>query len=186
MNDLFEKACKYTVEKHKGQRRKDGSIYVLHPFEVATLVNTITQDEEVLAAALLHDIPEDCNVEINEITSLFGERVGQIVSLETEPKYPNLSKKDSWKLRKEEALRRLHNTNDIGFKIIYLCDKLSNIRSLYREYKTIGLEAFNKFNVTSISDQSWFYFSVLNELTQLKDTDAYKELEEKVKEIFKQ
>lgn len=186
MNDLFEKACKYTVEKHKGQRRKDGSIYVLHPFEVATIVNTITTDEEVLAAALLHDIPEDCNVEINEITSLFGERVGQIVSLETEPKYPNLSKKDSWKLRKEEALRRLHNTNDIGFKIIYLSDKLSNIRSLYREYKTIGLEAFNKFNVTSISDQSWFYFSVLNELSELNDTDAYKELKEKVKEIFKQ
>lgn len=184
MENIFEKACLYALEKHKNQRRKDGSIYILHPFEVATIVSTVTKDEDVLAASILHDVPEECDVDIEEIRNLFGDRVSDIVRLETEPKFPNLSKKDSWKLRKEEAINRLHNSNDIGFKIVYLSDKLANIRSLYISYQTMGLDAFNKFNVKSIDDQAWYYYSVLNEVSELKDTDIYREYEIKINEIF--
>lgn len=185
MENIFEKACIYALEKHKNQRRKDGSIYILHPFEVATILSTITKDEEVLAAGVLHDVPEDCDVEISEIKELFGDRVAEIVRLETKEKYPNIDKKESWKLRKEEMINRLHDSNDIGFKMVYLSDKLANIRSLYISYKKTGLDAFNKFNVKNVDDQEWYYYSVLNEVKELKDTDIYKEYENKINEIFK-
>lgn len=185
MNNLFDKACLYAIEKHKGQRRKDGSIYILHPFEVATIVSSITNDEEILAASMLHDVCEDCGVDVFEIKEFFTERVYNIVSLETEPKYNDISKHDSWRLRKETALNRLEETNEIGFKIIYLSDKLANIRSLYRDYTSIGVKAFDKFNNSSIEEQKWYYYSVLDKLSELSNTDAYNEFKSKLDIIFK-
>lgn len=185
MNKLFDKACIYAIEKHSCQKRKDGTLYILHPFEVASIANTITKDEEVLSAAILHDVCEECNIDTNEIRNLFGERVGKIVSLETEKKYQNLSKKDSWKLRKEEAIKRLKETDEIGFKIVYLSDKLANIRSLFIDYKCNGKEAFYKFNVTNIEEQAWYYYSILDAIRDLNNTDAYKEYKEKIDIIFK-
>lgn len=184
MDNLFDKACKYAIEKHSNQKRKDGSIYILHPFEVATIASTITNDEEVLSAAILHDCVEDTDSNIDEIYDLFGERISKLVENETEPVFPDLSKEESWKLRKKCALERLDKTTDIGFKIIYLSDKLSNIRSLYRDYRINGNEAFNKFNVKDIDTQSWFYHEVLKHLKELNEYDAYKELEEKIDIIF--
>ena len=185
MDNIFERAIKYATEKHSGQKRKDGTIYILHPLEVATIVSTITNDEEVIASAILHDVVEESDVNINEITEIFGDRVGKIVGLETEPKYFNLSKSESWKLRKEEAIRRLNETDDIGFKIVYLSDKLANIRSIYRDYMINGIDSFNKFNISDIGLQAWYYYSVLEAVKDLSEYDAYKELTEKVNSIFK-
>lgn len=147
MENIFEKACQYALIKHKNQYRKDGSIYILHPFEVATIAGTMTNDLDVLSAAVLHDVLEDSDASLIEIKELFNDRVCKLISLETEEKYPNLSKKDSWKLRKIEAIKRLEETDDIGFKIIYLADKLSNIRSLLRDINNNGIQAFNKLDI---------------------------------------
>ena len=185
MGNIVEKAIKYATEKHSGQKRKDGTIYVLHPLEVVTIASSITNDEEVLAAATLHDVIEECDIDIKEITNIFGNRVSKIVALETEPKYPELSKDKSWQLRKEEAIRRLNNSDDIGFKIVYLSDKLANIRSLFKDFNMNGLDALNKFNIRDKDMQAWYYFSVLEAVKELNKHDAYKELEDKVKYIFK-
>ena len=185
MGELFDKAYKYAVKHHEGQRRKDGTDFIQHPIEVTNIASTITNDEEVLASAMLHDVPEECKVAIEEIKLLFGDRVGRIVSLETEPFYPYISKQESWKLRKQEAIKRLSTTDEIGFKIVYLSDKLSNIRSLYNDYNRIGTNAFAKFNVSDMNTQAWYYYNVLANLSELKDTEAYKEFEEKLNHIFK-
>lgn len=184
MENIFEKACQYALIKHKNQYRKDGSIYILHPFEVATIAGTMTNDLDVLSAAVLHDVLEDSDASLIEIKELFNDRVCKLISLETEEKYPNLSKKDSWKLRKIEAIKRLEETDDIGFKIIYLADKLSNIRSLLRDINNNGIQAFNKFNVSNIDEQAWYYYSVLDNLKELKNTSAYFELSSKLEIIF--
>ena len=186
MNNIFDKACDYATKKHKGQYRKDGSIYILHPFEVAVIASTMTNDEEVLSAAILHDVLEECNVDISEITNLFGKRVSKLVALETEPKYLGISKEKSWPLRKMEAIRRLNTTDDIGFKIIYLSDKLSNIRSLYNDYLHNGIRAFDKFNISDINVQAWYYYSVLNELSELSNYTAYSEYKYLIDIIFKE
>ena len=185
MKSIFDKASEYAIKRHQNQRRKDGSLYILHPFEVVSIVSTITLDEEILASAMLHDVIEECDVEIHEIKELFTDRVAKIVELETEPKFLNLSKKDSWKLRKEEIIKRLKKTDEIGFKIVFLADKLSNIRSLYRDIEINGLKAFDKFNNNSIDEQEWFYYSALNEIRELKNTSAYQEFLEKLNYIFK-
>ena len=184
MVNIFERACVYAVNSHQGQRRKDGSVYILHPFEVASIAGTMTYDDEVLAAAILHDVCEECDVLPEALSKQFGERIGKLVSLETETKYPELPKDRSWKLRKIEALKRLDECDDIGFKIIYLSDKLSNIRSLYRDFSEIGLDAFKKFNVKDVNEQAWYYYSVLDELEELKETEAYQEFKGKIDIIF--
>ena len=185
MEGLFKEALEYATLKHQGMKRKDGSDYITHPIEVTTIANTITNDEEVLSTCMLHDVPEECDVSIDEIKKLFGDRVGKLVDLETEPKYSDIPKKESWILRKTEAIRRLNTTDDIGFKIVYLSDKLANLRSLYKDYQVNGLHAFDKFNVNDVNQQAWYYCSVLDELSELKDTEAYKEYEKYINEIFK-
>ncbi|MBR0412217.1 MAG: bifunctional (p)ppGpp synthetase/guanosine-3',5'-bis(diphosphate) 3'-pyrophosphohydrolase [Eubacterium sp.] len=58
MTDVFEKAVSFAARAHRGQKRKDGSIYILHPLEVAVIAGTMTHDEDVIAAAVLHDTVE--------------------------------------------------------------------------------------------------------------------------------
>lgn len=183
MENLFENACSYAIKMHKGQKRKDGTNYILHPFEVTTIASTMTNDEEILASAILHDVPEECNIEIDEIIQLFGKRVGIIVALETEPKYLHLSKTDSWKLRKQESINRLKSTDDIGYKIVFLSDKLANIRSIYNEYLK-GINSFENFNIKDKNTQAWYYYNVLENIKELKEFSAYKEYEEKINIIF--
>ena len=145
----------------------------------------MTKDEEVLAAAVLHDVPEECDININEITKLFGKRVGELVDLETEPKYPDLSKSKSWILRKQDDLNKLKQNDDIGFKMMFLSDKLSNIRAIYRIYLEKGLDAFNMLNFNDIESQAWFYYEILDNISELNETEAYKEYEKKLDLIFK-
>ncbi len=85
---IFEKAVAFAFKAHEGQRRKDGSIYVLHPLEVAVIVGSMTNDEEILAAAVLHDTVEDTSVTAQDILDNFGERVAELVAHETENKRP--------------------------------------------------------------------------------------------------
>ena len=93
----------------------------------------MTTDQEVIAAALLHDVVEDTHVTIDEIEEKFGKRVKELVLSETEDKRPNMPSSLSWRIRKEESLEVLKTTTDIGVLMIWLGDKLANIRSIYRE-----------------------------------------------------
>ena len=93
---LFDDAARFAVEAHADMTRKGGGLpYILHPFEVATIAASMTSDEEVLAAALLHDVVEDAGVDFNELRERFGNRVADLVASETENKYPG-SRWSSW------------------------------------------------------------------------------------------
>lgn len=80
---LLLRALKFAAEKHTRQRRKnpDATPYINHPIEVAELMATVggIEDEEVLAAAILHDTVEDTNTTFVEIEGLFGPRIARIV-----------------------------------------------------------------------------------------------------------
>ena len=66
--DIFDEAVRFAVEKHSGQTRKmSAAPYVLHPLEVASIVGTMTDDKETLAAAVLHDTVEDTDATLDEI-----------------------------------------------------------------------------------------------------------------------
>ena len=137
--DLFETALTFAVKAHAGAVRKGGAVpYVLHPLEVAVIAGTLTNDPEVLAAAVLHDTVEDTPATLSEIENAFGGRVARLVSSETENKRRGVPPEESWQIRKEESLRELKNASDPGTKIIWLSDKLSNMRSFYRMYRREG------------------------------------------------
>ena len=78
--DLLDRAIVFATYAHAGMTRKDGSTpYISHPLEAMAIASSITDDREVLAAALLHDVIEDSGVAARELEELFSERVAEIV-----------------------------------------------------------------------------------------------------------
>ena len=83
MNQL-EQAIIFAVRAHEGAYRKTGNIpFIMHPLEVAAIASTLTDDLDILAACVLHDVVEDTDITIEEIVHNFGERIGQFVADET-------------------------------------------------------------------------------------------------------
>ncbi|MBR0455340.1 MAG: HD domain-containing protein [Firmicutes bacterium] len=137
--NLLEEAIIYATIMHQGKIRKfEGSPYILHPLEVAQILSTMTDDDEIITAGILHDIVEDTDGTLEEIEKRFGERVAQLVDYESENVYPGEERKDTWKRRKEESLQVLKNNGDVGLRMLWLADKLSNIRSLAESYSEKG------------------------------------------------
>ncbi|MDO4815904.1 MAG: HD domain-containing protein [Bacillota bacterium] len=183
---LFDKALCFAVEKHSGQTRKvQNSPYILHPIEVAAIVGTMTNDEATLCAAVLHDTIEDTDTTLEEIRENFGKRVSLLVMTETENKRADRPAAETWHLRKEETLIMLEHTKDISVKMMWLGDKLSNVRSFYREYLKKGDELWQQFNQKDPREQAWYYHTIIKSIPELKDTDAYREFVQLVNEIFK-
>lgn len=174
MSGVFEKAVAFAFKAHEGQKRKDGTIYILHPLEVATIVGTMTNDEDVLAAAVLHDTVEDTSVSADDILTNFGEKIAELVSHETEDKRPEMKASDSWQIRKEESLAVLKNC-PIESKILWVGDKVSNMRSLAKEYEKIGVKIFERFNEKDPYKQRWYHQTVLEYTSELNEYPAYKE-----------
>lgn len=114
MIDLVSDALTFSVKAHDGMRRRKSEVpYILHPMEVGAIIGTMTDNQEVIAAGILHDVVEDAGVSILEIGEKFGARVMELVASETENKHEELPPEDTWRIRKEESLERLKNTDDI-------------------------------------------------------------------------
>ncbi len=175
--NVFEEAVAFAMEAHSGQTRKmSNTPYILHPLEVAAIAGTMTDELEVMAAAVLHDTVEDCNVDPYVIRDKFGSRVYALVMAETEDKMLNISLVDSWQTRKQDSLIVLENTKDRDVKILWLSDKLSNMRSFYRESEKSGGEFLTHLHQKDPKLQYWYFSSIARLLeSELGDTDAYRE-----------
>ncbi|MBO6039767.1 MAG: bifunctional (p)ppGpp synthetase/guanosine-3',5'-bis(diphosphate) 3'-pyrophosphohydrolase [Oscillospiraceae bacterium] len=183
---LFDEAIEFAVRAHSGAvRRRESTPYILHPLEAATIVGTMTSDEDVLAAAVLHDTVEDTDVTIEQIAERFGERVAILVASETENKRPGQDKKATWHIRKTESLETLKTASDPGVKLLWLGDKLSNIRSFYRAWRISGNSLWRSFNQDDPAEQAWYYRSIDAQLSDLHDHDAWQEYHFLVELIFK-
>ena len=81
---LVDSAIRFAVDAHSGtERRGKGFPYIIHPLEAMEIVATITNDPEMLAAAVLHDTVEDTDVTTEDIRKIFGERVARLVVSDT-------------------------------------------------------------------------------------------------------
>ncbi len=183
-NSILDRAILFAVEAHSGQLRKDGSAFILHPLEDASIVGTMTMDPEALAAAVLHDTVEDTAVTPARIEAEFGARVYELVMHETEDKRAELPPAETWRIRKEETLAVLAKTEDIAVKMLWLGDKLSNIRALYRQFLERGEIAFKQFNVTDPHEHAWYYGTVLRLLKDLSEYPAYEEFDRLYHAVF--
>ena len=185
MNDLVSKALVFSAKAHDGmRRRKSDAPYILHPMEVAAIIGTMTDDQEVIAAGVLHDVVEDAKITLEEIGVSFGARVMELVASETENKREDLPPEETWRIRKEESLEKLKNTDDIAVLMLWIGDKLSNIRSIYRDFLIEGDALWNKFHQSDIRMQAWYYRSVMKYTERLCDTLAWVEYKTLVEKIF--
>ena len=177
MMNKLEEAIIYATVMHQGKMRKLGSIpYILHPMEVAQILSTMTDDQDVITAGILHDVVEDTDGTLVEIEKRFGERVAFLVSSESENKYEGESRNESWKRRKEESLKVLKNTDDQGVRMLWLADKLANIRSLAGNYSEQGDKVWENFHQHDPEMHHWYYQSIAEQLElTLNKTGAFKE-----------
>ena len=184
MGTLLNRAIVFATNAHDRQLRKGSQTpYILHPLEAAAIVSTMTSDEEILAAAVLHDVVEDTGTAIDEIRNEFGENVAKYVAAESENKRENLSAESTWKIRKQETLDHLASAPR-EVKMITLGDKLSNIRAVHRDYNTLGEELWNRFNQKDKNEHRWYYQGIADCLCELKEYAAYSEYCELVKKTF--
>ncbi len=80
-SDKLKSALEYSKKAHQTQIRKSGEPYIVHPILVASIVSSITGDESMAIAALLHDVVEDTSISIDEIRTLFGDDVAHLLNL---------------------------------------------------------------------------------------------------------
>ena len=185
MMELVSEAIAFAVQAHDGMRRKKSSApYILHPMEAAVIVGTMTEDQELIAAAVLHDVVEDAEISIEEIEEKFGKRVRELVASETEDKRIGLPSEETWRIRKEESLEILKNTDDMGILMVWLGDKLANMRSFYREYKVEGDAIWQKFNQKDVKEQAWYYRSIADLTGRLSHTSAWIEYKTLTEYVF--
>lgn len=181
---LLDKAINYAVEAHRNTERKGkGLPYIIHPLEAVAIVATITTDQEMLAAAALHDVVEDTEATEEDIRTEFGDRVARLVALESDPVVEGMSREESWHHRKEAAIQQLSNASREA-KIVAIGDKLSNMRAIARDYAEQGDKLWQIFNVKDPAVHAWHYRSLASALKELDDTFAYKEFIQLVDQVF--
>lgn len=184
MGLVLDNAIIFAVNAHRGQFRKGSNApYILHPMEAAAIVGSMTEDDEVIAAAVLHDTVEDTDATIEEIRERFGSRVAELVAEESENKREDLPAASTWKIRKEETLALL-KTAPKEVKMLTLGDKLSNIRSICRDYETLGDALWQRFNQKDKNEHGWYYKSIADCLSDLCEYPAYKEYAYLVEKVF--
>lgn len=183
--NLVEKALAFANRAHSGMVRKSSVLpYIMHPMEAAVIAASVTEDECVVAAALLHDVVEDAGITLMELEREFGERVAALVASETEYKRAYLPAKDTWMMRKQESVDFLKQCDDIGVKQLYLGDKLSNIRSLHRGVMAEGEAFWQKFNQTDPEKHHWYYRSICNAISELAESPAWQEFDRLIRVLF--
>ena len=181
---LLDRAIVFAVRAHAGtERRGKGFPYIVHPMEAMEIVATMTCDQELLAAAALHDTVEDTDVTIEQIRTEFGDRIASLVASESDTVLDGLSVEESWHARKQAAIDRLaHASRDA--KIVALGDKLSNMRAIARDYAQQGDALWDLFHAKDPKDHEWHYCGLADALSELRGTFAYNEFETLINQVF--
>ena len=165
---LIRKAFDVAVDAHSEQRRKSGEAYIFHPIAVAKIVaSKIGLDATSIAAALLHDVVEDCQrYTIDDIQQLFGETVARIVNGLT--KISSLNKDMNVSMQAEnfrKMLLTLHD--DIRVIIIKIADRLHNMQTIHsmREDKQLKIASETLYIYAPLAHKIGLY----NIKTKLED-----------------
>lgn len=132
--DLIQKAFEFANEAHKGVRRRSGEPYILHPIAVAKIVvSNIGLGYKSIIAALLHDVVEDTTYTVDDLRSLFGDKVATLVEGLTKIKtvLDNEDKAQQKSMQAENFKRILLTlNNDVRVVLIKLADRLHNCRTI--------------------------------------------------------
>ncbi|MBP5647006.1 MAG: HD domain-containing protein [Bacteroidaceae bacterium] len=181
---FLDRAILFAVKAHTGtERRGKGFPYIVHPMEAVAIAATITSDQEILAAAALHDTVEDTDITIEQIRAEFGDRVASLVNAETDIVFAGRSDEESWHDRKQAAIDRLAKVPRDA-KIVAMGDKLSNMRAIARDHYIKGDALWSIFRVHDPKEHEWHYRGLADSLRELDDTFAFQEFEWLINRVF--
>ena len=158
---MINKAIEFATKAHEGQFRKGTKRpYIVHPVEVGDIVSAMTNDEEIISAAVLHDTIEDC-VGITEelLAAEFTPRVASMVKQESE------DKTKTWIERKSATIDHIKEAPR-EVQMIALADKLSNMRDIDRDYPVVGEELWNRFKMKDKEMIGWYYKGIRDALQE--------------------
>ncbi len=132
--NLVEAAYKRALEAHRGQLRRSGEAYVEHPLQAAMTLVELHLDAETLAAALLHDVPEDCGISLEEIKTEFGSQISSLVDGVTKLRGfgSRMTNEKARSQSQNENLRKMlvAMSEDVRVILIKLADRLHNMHTL--------------------------------------------------------
>jgi guanosine-3',5'-bis(diphosphate) 3'-pyrophosphohydrolase len=177
--NIIEKAARIAVEAHDGQKRKnDGSPYIVHPFMVALKVAQHGFKEDIIAAALLHDVLEDTGIPEERLRQELGSNVVGIVK--------NVTYKEGlkWKAKRKDYNKRVAQGSE-GTKAISIADKIHNLTNLLESYEELGPSLWDKFN-RGREDKLWSEEDLLKGLKEVWEhplLDEYEKLVEKMRNL---
>jgi (p)ppGpp synthase/HD superfamily hydrolase len=133
LDEKIDRAIEFATKAHNGQFRKtDLSVpYIYHPISVGVILLRAGFSEEVVIAGILHDVIEDCGVTAEEVLSIFGSSVTNMILAVSE------DKRDSWEKRKADYLEKIISSSS-DIKAISAADKLHNIHSMIKLIRNGG------------------------------------------------
>jgi (p)ppGpp synthase/HD superfamily hydrolase len=191
MTARFTEAFAFAAALHRDQMRKTseprdtddapGIPYISHLMSVAALALENGADEDVAIAALLHDAVEDRGGQATAklIGELFGERVQRIVvgcsDTDVRPKPP-------WKERKLAYIAHLKDA-DSDTRLVSLCDKVHNARSIVRDFNEVGVVLWSRFSEKDPMAHAWYYRALASELQRDNPPALWEELRRLVEQI---
>ncbi len=153
----IKKAIYFAAKKHDGQYRKGGHVpYIAHSVQVAFGVSRYTNNEEVIAAAFLHDVLEDCfDVSLPILQKEFGDHIAQLVN---EVSFSKNKKYKNWKEKKKAGLKKIKKISKEAL-IIIAVDKMVNMQAYFEALKKKGKKIGRDFGGTP-DEYRWFYTKV--------------------------
>ena len=168
---MVDRAIEFATKAHSGQFRKGTTRpYIVHPIEVGDIVASMTEDEEVISAAILHDTIEDCEgVTAEVLEEQFNRRVASIVAQESE------DKSRTWMERKSSTIEHIRYAPR-EVQMIGLADKQTKMRDIDRDYPECGEELWSRFRMKDKNMIGWYYKGIRDALKDIFDgVPAYEE-----------
>ncbi len=173
------KAKEFAITAHQGQVRKSepNKPMIIHPINVAYILEEYNFDENVVAAGYLHDVVEDTKYTNNDIKKIFGSDIASLVYGASEP-----DKTLSWEERKKHTIEESAKL-DLRHKAVVVADKINNLEDLDRIMNTNKNFTFDNFN-RGYEKQKWYYTNLCNKICENESHEIFDRLKDIVDKVF--
>ncbi|WP_138207880.1 HD domain-containing protein [Haloimpatiens lingqiaonensis] len=179
---MITRAIELALKAHENKKRIGTDIpYAVHPIEVGITLSKNKMDDETIIAGIIHDAVEQEYLSLEEVEEMFGFKVKRIVEkVYIADKY---QEGEDYIARKKRTLDYLREQASPEFKFVTCADRLSNLKMMQDEYKVIGDKVWDRYK-EGYEKRKWYYQSLVVSLTQISNYDMYKEMVERIEDLF--